>query len=462
MKLVRLSILVVLMLVLAVPLGVSAQGPSSYTVGIQVANLDSTGSAHIRIDYYNQSDGLLATFFEDDIAASDSETYYPIHASEPFNGSVVISSDKQVAAIANLLGDAGTGAGSFGGASYDSFSQGATSANIPLIAKNFYGIYTWFNVQNTGSVDATVTVTYAGSPTPSCSETPVIIAPGAAKTFDQSTSSCVADGFLGAATVTTGGAGQTIAVAVVEYDSQSLLAFNAFATAGSTAPVMPLVSHGYYNSRTGIQIMNTGGSDTNVTVTYTPSTGFPGTTCTETKTVQAGKSATFGDIAQFEQAGYPCGAMSGTNPANYGFAGSAAVTGNTTSQNLVAIVNSVTSGTPNSAAYASFDASSATNQVNFPLVMDRVWGIFSGYSVANVGTQPTNITCAYTGLTYVDSQTNVQPGASLTTVQLNQLGLNYSGAANCTATGGDALIVGVLSQLGGQGDQLLYYEGFNY
>lgn len=456
MKLVRVSIVVVMMLLLAIPLSVSAQGPGSYTVGIQVANLEST-QATIQIMYYNQ-DGTVATTFDDTIAGSDSNTYFPIHAADGFNGSVVISSDKEVAAIANILGDSGA----FGGASYDSFGQGAGSANIPLIAKGFYGIDTWFNVQNTGSGDAVVTVTYAGSPTPSCAEAPVTIKPGAAHTFKQATSSCLATGFLGAATVTTGGTDQSIAVAVVEHDSQSLLAFNGFTTQGSAAPVMPLVSHKYYDSRTGIQIMNTGGTGTDVTVTYTPSSGFPGTTCTETKTIQAGKSANFGDINFFEQTSLPCGPMSGTNQANFGFAGSAKVTGNSASQNLVAIVNSVTTGTPNSAAYASFDSASATDNVNFPLVMDRVYGIFTGFSVANVGTSATNINCTFSGSSYTVSQSNVQPGASLTTVQLNEIADGYSGAANCTATGGDALIVGVVSQLGGQGDKLLYYEGFNY
>jgi hypothetical protein len=456
MKLVRRSLLIALILTVAIPLSASAQGPSTYTVGIQIANLDTTGSAAIQITYYNQ-DGTVATTFDATIAAGGSTTYYPIHAADGFNGSVIISSDKEVAAIANVLGNGGA----FGGASYDSFSQGATSANIPLIAKNFYGIYTWFNVQNTGSVDANVTVTYAGSPAPTCTETGTI-KPGAAKTFKQQTSSCLSNGFLGAATVTTGGSDQTIAVAVVEHSSQSLLAFDAFATQGSTSPVMPLISHKYYNSRTGIQIMNTGGANTNVTVTYTPSTGFPGTTCSETKLIEAHKSANFGDTSFFEQASLPCGPMSGTNQNSFGFAGSAKVTANSASQNLVAIVNSVTSGTANSAAYASFDASVATNKVNFPLVMDRVYGIFTGFSVANVGTQPTNILCTFGGTSYTASQNNVQPGQSMTTVQLNQISSGYSGAANCTATGGDALIVGVVSELGGQGDKLLYYEGFNY
>ena len=138
------------------------------------------------------------------------------------------------------------------------------------------------------------------------------------------------------------------------------------------------------------------------------------------------------------------------------------MTGNTNSQNLVAIVNTVTSGTPYAAAYSAFDPSSATDSVNLPLIMDRNWGIFTGFSIANVGAAATDITCTFSDSAYVASQTGVLPGASLTDVQLDMIGDGYVGAANCTASGGDALIVGVVSQLGTTGDALFYYEGFNY
>lgn len=457
MKSGRISLIVVALLVaLAVPAGVSAQGPSTYTVGFQVANLDSANDANIVITYYNQN-GTTNTTFNDTIAADGSNTYYPIHASDGFNGSVVVSSDREIAAIVNLLGNGGT----FGGASYDSFSQGSASANIPLVLRKFYGIYTWFNVQNTGSVAADVTVTYVGSPAPTCTDT-ATIQPGAAATFAQATSSCLVDNFIGAATVATGGSDQTVAVAVVQHDSQSLLAYNGFTTAGSAEPVMPLVSHKFYDSRTAIQIQNTGLTATDVTVTYTPSSGFPGATCSETKTVPVGGSQNFGDSGLFEASDSPCGPMSGTNPTQYGFVGSAKVTANTQSQNLVAIVNTLTSGTANAAAYSAFDASVATDKVSLPLIMDRNYGIFTGFSIANVGTQATNVACTFSGTSYTVSQNDLQSGAAATFVQLNEVANGYVGAATCTATGGDALIVGVVSELGGQGDALLYYEGFNY
>jgi hypothetical protein len=101
----------------------------------------------------------------DTVAAGGSNTYYPIGASDGFNGSVVISSDQQIAAIANVL--RGTQGSSYGG-----FTSGAETVSLPLINKNNYGIDTWFNVQNTGAASATVTVSYSGQPT--CDETATI------------------------------------------------------------------------------------------------------------------------------------------------------------------------------------------------------------------------------------------------------------------------------------------------
>jgi hypothetical protein len=316
-------------------------------------------------------------------------------------------------------------------------------------------------VQNTGSAAVDVTVTYVGTPAATCTDTATAVEPGAAATFKQDESTCLVDGFIGAATVSSTG---EIAVAVVQHDAQSLLSYNGFTSAGSQAPVMPLVSHSYYNSRTALQIQNTGGTDTDVTVSYSPSAGFPGAACSETKTVPAGGSANFGDSTLFEDVSEPCGPMG--YGATLGFVGSAKVISNTTSQNLVAIVNSVTTGTPNGAAYSAFDPAAASSNVNMPLIMDRNYGIFTGYSVANVGTDPTDIDCTYSGSTVTSSADDVAPGASLTVVTTlggEPIADGYVGSATCVASGGtDNLIVGVVSQLGTTGDALLYYEAFNY
>jgi hypothetical protein len=349
--------------------------------------------------------------------------------------------------------------------------------NLPLVLKNHFGISTWFNVQNTGNSATTVNVTYAGSPAPAggCPESQVV-PPGAAKTFTQSTNSCLVDpagnaGFVGAATLTSS---QPIVATVIQVQTGTnmLLAYNGF-TSSSTTLVMPSVSSNFFFSGTGISIQNTGGSSTDVTLTYTPSPGFPGATCTETKTIPPASSITFG----FAQMPAGCGTAGAgvTDPVNLGFVGSAQVTTNSANMPLVAIVNIITRGRGNSAAYNAVNPANATSNVSMPLVMDRHYNIFTGIAIANVGTQATNISCTFSGAGAPAPipSTALAPGASLTVNQLNQAtdpfpGSNagYVGAATCTASGGDAKIAGIVNELT-QGaptttDALLTYEAFNY
>ncbi|MCB8946110.1 MAG: hypothetical protein H6658_20385 [Ardenticatenaceae bacterium] len=424
------SLLSALALVLVLAVAASA-APSSYTSGFQVQNLSDTDDANVVITYYNQN-GSVDTTANDTIGAGTSTTYYPIDANAGFNGSVVISSDQAVAAIVNILGDGGA----FGGASYNSFSSGSANANIPLVLSDFFNINTFFNVQNTGASDVTVNVDYSAA---TCTDQSATIAPGAAHTFDQ-TSDCSAN-TIGAATVTSDG---EIAVAVVQYDDKSLLAYNGFTSDGAGTAVAPLVSQNYFNSRTALQVQNTGAAAVDVTVNFTPSPGFPGAACSQTLNIAPAASANFGDSAFFNNTA-ACDAGSG-------WVGGAEIDAG--AGTVVAIVNSVTTGTANGAAYSAFDPSTATNVVNFPLVMDRNFGIFTGSGLASADGSSVDISCTFSNNARVYTAT----GTNFTDVHLNQLADGYVGASTCTATGP---IVGVLSQLGGSGDKLLYYEGFN-
>ena len=437
MRKVKFALVVVMLLALAIPLVASAQAVT-YTSGFQLQNLSST-QANVQMTYYTQAG--TPTSVSDTIPANGSKTYYPLTAvPSGFTGSMVVSSDQPVAAIVNVLGNNGQRADS-----YSSFSQGASPMSLPLVERNNYNINTWFNVQNTGSTAANVTVAYKPG---TCTETASIPA-FSSKTFDQSTNACLPSGFVGAATVT---GSQPVAVTVMQVTPQSLLAYTGFGSA-STNPIMPLVSSGYYKSGTGIQIQNTGASDTSVTISYAPSAGFPGSPCTETRTVPASASVTFA---------YP------TFPAGCGasFVGSGHVTGNTASMPLVAIVNQVTQGKANASSYDAINSANATSKVSLPLIMDRNYNYFTGFSIANVGTQSTNVACTFSGTSFTIASTPVAPGASLTAVQLNQIAPGYVGSATCTATGGDAKIAGIVNELlstaPASTDGLFTYSAFNF
>lgn len=449
----KLFAVAIVVLLLALPMnGVFAGIGGPYTTGIQIANLSSTNAAIIVMSFYDQN-GVQVANPSDSIPAAGSKTYFPLNAvSSGFNGSLVVSSDQPVAAIANVLTTDFAG-----GAAYSSFSSGGTTVNLPNINKNNFGLDTWFNVQNVGSADATVNISYAPG---TCTDS-VTVKPNAAKTVDQSANTCLPNGFVGAATLTSNQS--IVATAMqVQRTGKQVIAYRGFTNA-STVLVMPQVSSNLYKSGTGIQIQNTGATDTNVTLSYSPSAGFPGASCTETKLVKAGASTTFA----FPQLPAGCGTQgTGVSDAvNGGFVGSAKVTANSATMPLVAIVNQITRGASSGDAYQAINPANATSKVSLPNINDRNFGLFTGLAVANVGAQQTHIKCTFSNSAYV-AEADVQPGASLTNVQLNQIANGYVGSAICTATGGDAMIAGIAQQTRSgaptTSDVLFVYDGFNY
>ena len=439
MKRLHLVLAISLLVALAIPLTASAQ-TIVYNAGFQVQNLDDSNSATIQITFYNQS-GTVAATVDDIIAAGGSNNYFPLDAvSEGFNGSVVISSDRDIRAITNVLGN-----GLDYGASYGGFTAGAGTVRVPLLMKTNSGYSTWFNVQNAGSSATTVNVTYSDGVTPPpCSN----LQPGAACTLDQSTETHAA-GWVGSATVT---ASEPIVVTVMEVGPTTLFAYGGF-TSGSTDVAMPLINANNSGYVTGVQIMNLGGSSTNVTVSYTPS--LAGTACSETKTIPAGESATFA-LRAFSTS------VSGENCANgVKFIGSASISANSANQDLVAIVNQLNGSDNKGAAYEGFDPTSATDSVVMPLIMDRNSNYFTGFSVLNVGSAQTTVNCTFTGSTHTESAT-LDPGEAMTPLQNGVIADGYVGSATCTA-GSGGQIVAIVNELNTvlAGDAFLVYDAFN-
>lgn len=417
---------------------------SSYNSAFQIQNL-SGNTATIQIEFYDQN-GTLHASVPDTIAANSSNTYSPLPAQvqSGFDGSVVISSDQPVAAIANVIGD-GTQ-----GSSYSGLDGGAATASLPIIVRDFFGINTWFNVQNTGASATTVTVAYSGKPT--CNQT-ATIQPGAAATFDQATHTCLGSNYNGAATVTADGGGE-IAATALQVAGNGLFAYNGF-TGGSTMPVMPLVTANFFNIFTGIQIQNAGTEATDVTVSYTPAGGV-GTACTETVTIEAGAPGVFAIYALTNgTAGTPS-----TSNCNVGeaFNGSAQVTANSTSQPLVGVVNQ-TNQTSFGSSYNAFDPANATGTVVMPLIMND-FGIFTGANVVNVGAQAT-VTCTYTNASNTDTAT-LGTGEALSVQTTTANGYpTFIGSGTCTASAGGALLAVVNQTSSAAGDNVLTYEAFN-
>jgi len=409
-------------------------GAFTYTAGFQVQNLEGTQAA-VSITYYNQDGTQNVAPVSDTIPANGSKTYYPVHANTGFNGSVIVSSDKQVASVVNILGNNGAA-----GASYVGSSAGSTTVLLPLLMKGNSGFNTWFNVQNTGSADTSVSVAYSDG----TNVGPYTIKPGASRTFDQSAETHSAKVF--SAVVTSNS--QPVVAAVIEESTTVMFAYSGF-NAGVADPVMPLINANNSGYVTGVQIQNSGSSATNVTVSYTPSTA--GTACTETQNIPAGQSKTFALAAFANGANSNCVALAK-------FVGSAQVTTNSASQPLVAIVNQL-KGSQNGEAYGAFDPSAAKETTLLPLIMDRNGGYYTGFNVMNVGSGTTSVTCTFTGTSYQVTQ-SLAAGAALNALQNNQIANGYVGSATCTG-GSGSQIVAIVNELGASAtaDQLLVYEG---
>ncbi|MEM9775019.1 MAG: hypothetical protein AAF902_10590 [Chloroflexota bacterium] len=436
---------------------VGAQRPSTYSTGIQVQNLSSSDTATISMSFYALDNGTASVTASDTIPAGESKTYFPLDSGTVtlpagFDGAAVISSDQPVAAIVNVLGD-----GFAAGSSYGSFSEGSATVSLPLIAKNQVGIYdTFVNVQNAGSSDTTVTISYANT---TCTDTATIPA-GAATRFDQSADTCLPDGYVGAATVTTGNASDSIVATVIETSNNNtgLFAYNGF-TSGSTDIAAPLVMWNNSGFQSGFAVQNAGTASTDVTIEYTPVSG-QGTACTETATIAAGASVAFGLYAHAE-IGNPVGT---DTCANALFVGSARVSANSANQPLVGIVNQ-TNFTNFASAYNAFDPSQATNSLSMPLLMDRNGGFYTGFNLQNAGTASANVTCTFStsagGQTISQFTATLAAGAPVNQLQLDAASASaYVGSATCTA---DQPIIAVVNQLGSSStaDLLFTYEAFN-
>jgi hypothetical protein len=430
------SLFVVLLLLAILALGISSAGAQAftYTSGFQVQNLASS-QATLVITFVNQDGSTEATLTAQTIPANGSQTYFPLSAvPDGFNGSVVISSDEPVAAITNVVGDNFSAA-----AAYEAVSEGSTTVLLPLLMQNNSGFSTWFNVQNTGSAAASVNVAYSDG----SSAGPVTIQPGASQTFIQTAETHTQAVFSGVIT-----SDQPVAASVIEESSAVMFAYSGF-NAGSTDPVMPLINANNSGYITGIQIQNAGASATDVTVSYTPS--LAGTACTETQTVPANSSATFALFAFANGANSTCAAGAT-------FVGSAQVTGNSTSQELVAITNQLLPNV-NGEAYSGFDPAAATDTSVMPLIMDRNSGYFTGFNVQNVGSSSTDVTCTFSGGVSYTVNATLAAGAATTALQNGQIADGYVGSGTCTSTGEP--ILAIVNELGpsGTADQLLVYNG---
>lgn len=451
--------------ILALALGVAASPahaavPVTYESSIQVRNLTDTAGT-ITLTFYDLNGVIVGTPLTDTIAANETKSYYrsTMPVASGFNGSVVISSDVQIAAMSNLVGLNATAA-PISYAAYSGFDTGSMYVYLPTLFKDNYGYNTLFYVQNVGTVDTMVSIVYSDGTSASLNT----IAPGQSAVVDQTFETHPDKVFSGSLT----SVAAPIAVTVVEV-GPTLFSYTGFG-AGSEDPLMPLINQNNYGYFTGVQIMNTGTEDSVVTVSYTPS--MAGTACTETRTIAAGSSKTFSQFVFYvpqNETGDP--AFATTCTMGETFIGSGKVVANTNAAPLVAVVNQLQPTAVKGGAYVAFDPAEGGAKIVYPLIMDRNYGYFTSHSIVNVGTTEIAIgglSCLFTGtdktgpVTETITNTAAIPAdGSWTLNHQNLLGDGFVGGATCTGPTG-ALLVGTSNQLGSTVgvDTLLVSEGF--
>jgi len=456
MKSARLLLVIALMVAVlgAIPGSASAQYKFSYVSTINIQNLQNTAGT-VTFNYYSGSGGAnpgtLINTVNAPIGANEFKAFTSLDVASGFSGSVVLSSNVQIAAVSNIHGN-----NMAANASYIGQSAGSTSLYIPLLMKGNFGYDTWFNVQNAGSADATVSVAYSDQTTATAT-----IKPNASHTFNQATETHgngVRQVFSAIVTSTNS---QPILAVVVEESSQVLFAYGGFGSA-SVSPTMPLINTNNFGYTTSVQIQNVGNAATDVTVSYSPSKA--GTACTETQNVPAGQSKTFATNA-FTNSGVT---VTTTCTKGQTFVGSASVTTNSASQNLVTVVNQHRLPI-NGDAYGGFDTSKATNSLVLPLLMDRNYGWFTSANIMNVGTAPIHLVCTLTNTTVKIDVDNLAPGAMVNDEQLNKIANAWTGSASCNAYNAGTTtvnaahkIVGVVNELkSGSQDTFMVYPGIN-
>ncbi|NLF12416.1 MAG: hypothetical protein GX597_11575 [Anaerolineaceae bacterium] len=441
----KLSILLIVALLSAMFVLPAAAQSITWTSGFQVQNLSGT-DASIFIYYYNQDGTEAIPPVSDTIPAMGSKTYFPIHAADGFNGSVVVESTEPVVAIANTLGNSPQYM-----ASTESFDAGATSVNLPLIMRGNAGYYTWFNVQNAGTTDATVTVEYIPAEGSAYTEPAVVIKPGASHTFNQRDIDALGAKFVGSAIVSSD-VPVVATVMQVGETFQNMMGYNGF-TGGSTTVSMPLIMANNSGFYTGFQVQNVGSQAATVTVDYGANIGGSFDPTNETATLNPGESTTFlQNAGQFATPKY---------------VGSATISSD---QPVVAIVNQVMmSGVVLGTAYNGFDPGAATNSVSAPLIMANNNGFYTGIQVMNVGGAPVSITLDYgpnTAGTYnpPNETATIQPGDSYNSIQNAGAwaGNKYVGSLAVSAPDGSQIVMIVNEFLASASDTFMTYNGFNY
>ena len=424
--------------------------PGTFRSSIVVAN-PGTVEANVTLNFV-KSDGNMAlspglTFR---VAPGGSSLQYVPNIAGLADGrySVVIDSDQNVSAIANLASDNPATSTSYNGIGQSDVGR---TFNIPSVYRNYFGYTSNIVVQNAGTATANVTITYNRAGSAPVTETRTI-PNNASVTFDQGATTGLADGFVGSAVVT---ADQDVAAIFLISQSSPGVALSSGrgARAGAPALSLPSIYNNYFGYQTNVLVQNVDTTATAVTITY-----YEGgqAVAAQNATIQPGASTTF---FQFDTG-------QGASPVRAGFNGSAVVRSND-NKNIIAVANVLHGGQNDLESYSGFATTSATQRFSCPSIFKNYFNFNTSLTVQNVGTSATNLSVQYIagGQTVATATVqNLQPNSGFLLYSPNAaLPEGFNGAAIVTSSG--APIIGLVNQTegtgAGAGDELLTYACAN-
>ena len=443
------------------PKAVYAAALPAYESAIQVQNLDTVAVANISIAYYNP-DGSMAVLpapytnpVADTVQPGSSNTYLPIHPDVGFKGSVVVSSDKQIAIISNLT----IAATNRALGTYTGVASGGPSLFFPLIDKR--NNVSVFSVQNASSVVANYVIDFIPLPGGGYADIPDIagvLQPGAAATYNMADYNG-SNQWLGSIKVTA----TTGALAGVVSNVNSTVAasptngvYNGF-SAGSTTSILPLVMENNNGNRTGVSCQNLGPGAATITMSYTPSAGYP---------------ARPADVfAAVPENGIAVKVMDYLGATKWVGGSTVTVSGPAT---IACVVNQTRPEKKNSNLYEGFNPAAATDTVVMPLIMSKngtTTQTFTAFSIASVDGTNINVSCDWKpSVSFPDIANTVKSGAAVL-VFSQQTGFSagnarWIGSAVCTEATGKAIVAVVNQSREGlpsnyQRDVTSAYDAFN-
>jgi len=433
----------------------------AYESAIQVQNLDPSAIATISIAYF-EPDGSLAALPDpytnpvtDTVAAGSSNTYLPIHPNAGFKGSVVVSSDKEIAIISNLT----VAATNRALGTYTGISTGGTSIYFPLVDKR--NNVTVFSIQNASNVVAQYTIDFIPEPTGGFADIPDVTAslqPGAAATYNMADYNGT-NPWLGSIKVTASSgalAGVASNVNATNPASPTNAVYNAFA-GGSSKSILPLIMENNNGNRTGASCQNLGPGPATITMTYTPSAGFPARSDDVFENVPENGIAV--KVMDYQ----------GTTV----WVGGATVTVSGDAS-IACVVNQTRPAKKNSNLYEGFDPAAATDTVVMPLIMSKngsATKAFTAFSVASVDGTDINVTCDWKPSSgFADIADTTKSGAAVL-VFSQQTGFSagntsWIGSVVCTENDGKPIVTVVNQSREGlpttyQRDVTSAYNAFN-